>query len=176
MDTLIAQSEIQHYIVVTLGWIGVFCPMALGAVGSIIGCTRAGQAAVGALLELEGGYGKYIGISAMPASQTIYGIAVMWFLKAKLPVVSENAPGLFAIGALSGIALMLSAARQGDCVASAIHSSKEKPEIFGLSIIPAGVVEGFAVFAFIFALVLTQSIDSGAALEAASQAVAAAKP
>jgi V/A-type H+-transporting ATPase subunit K len=43
---------------------------------------------------------------------------------------------------------------QGYCIASAIASSKEKPAIFGLSIAPAAIVEGFAVFAFIFTLVL----------------------
>ncbi|HSH57423.1 MAG TPA: V-type ATP synthase subunit K, partial [Halomonas sp.] len=43
---------------------------------------------------------------------------------------------------------------QGSCCASAINSAKSKPEIFGLSIAPAAIVEGFGVFAFIFALVI----------------------
>jgi hypothetical protein len=34
--------------VVALGWIGIFASMALGAVGSIVGCSLAGQAAIGA--------------------------------------------------------------------------------------------------------------------------------
>jgi V/A-type H+-transporting ATPase subunit K len=43
--------------ILSLGWLGVFAPLALGAVGSIIGCSRAGQAAIGAMLETESGYG-----------------------------------------------------------------------------------------------------------------------
>ena len=34
--------------VIVLGWIGLYAPMALGAVGSIMGCAVAGQAAIGA--------------------------------------------------------------------------------------------------------------------------------
>ena len=68
------------------------------------------------------------------------------------------APGLFAIGVLCGVALMFSAIFQGECCASAINASKNKPEIFGLSAAPAAIVEGFAVFAFIFALVVAGQI------------------
>ena len=69
-------------------------------------------------------------------------------------VTAETAPGLFAIGMLCGAALLTSAVFQGLCCASAINASKSKPEIFGLSAAPAAIVEGFAVFAFIFALVV----------------------
>jgi V/A-type H+-transporting ATPase subunit K len=145
-------------IIVMLGWIGVFAPVALGAIGSVVGCSRAGQAAIGALLETESGHGRYIGISAMPSSQTIYGIVVMLALNRPLDVT--NAPGIFAIGSLVGVALMLSAFGQGSACAAAINVSKNKPEIFGLSLAPAAVVEGFAVFAFVFALVLSGSIPA----------------
>lgn len=146
-------------IIIILGWIGIYSPMALGAIGSIIGCAKAGQAACGALLDTDSGYGRFIGVSAMPSSQTIYGIVVMFSLNR--PVTVETAPGLFGIGFLAGLALLWSAVRQGDACASAIHVSKTKPEIFGLSMAPAAIVEGFAVFAFIFALVISAGIPSG---------------
>lgn len=142
--------------IVILGWLGLYAPMALGAVGSIIGCAVAGQAAIGAMLDTESGYGRYVGVSAMPSSQVIYGIVVMFTLNR--PITVTVAPGIFAIGVLSGLALMFSAIYQGQCCASAIHAAKAKPEIFGLSIAPAAIVEGFAVFAFIFALVISGNI------------------
>ena len=37
---------------------------------------------------------------------------------------------------------------------AAINASKSKPEVFGISLAPAALIEGFAVFAFVFALVL----------------------
>ncbi|MDY6891337.1 ATP synthase subunit C [Marinobacterium sp. MBR-109] len=145
-------------LILALGWAGLYGPMALGAIGSIIGCALAGQAACGALLETETGHGRYVGIAAMPSSQTIYGIVVMFSLNREVNI--ENAPGLFAVGILAGLALLFSAVRQGQCCASAINVSKIKPEIFGMSIAPAAIVEGFAVFAFIFALVISAGIPA----------------
>jgi V/A-type H+-transporting ATPase subunit K len=144
-------------LMMTLGWIGIYAPLALGAVGSMLGCLRGGQAAAGALLEVESGYGKYIGVSAMPSSQTIYGIVVTLSFNRELTM--DNAPGIFALGLLSGLALLVSAAAQGSACAAAINASKSKPEVFGISIAPSAVIEGFAVFAFVFALVLAGGIS-----------------
>lgn len=139
-------------IIVILGWLGIVSPLVLGAIGSVSGCLIAGQAACGAMLEVESGYGRYIGLTALPSSQTIYGIVVMFSLNRA--VTMANAPALAAIGILSGIGLMVSASSQGKAIASAIGTSKHKPEVFGLTIAPAAIVEGFAVFIFVFALVL----------------------
>lgn len=144
--------------IMILGWLGLFAPMILGAIGSIIGCSIAGQAAIGAMLDTESGYGRYVGVSAMPSSQVIYGIVVM--LTLNRVITPEVALGIFVIGVMSGIALMLSAIYQGQCCASAIYAAKSKPEIFGLAVAPAAFVEGFAVFAFIFALVISVGIPN----------------
>jgi len=140
-----------------LGWLGVFAPLALGAVGSMIGCARAGQAAIGAMLEIESGYGRFIGVSAMPSSQVIYGVVVTLTFGGAMNEAS--APGIF--GPLAGVALMVSAVYQGYACASSISVSKNKPEVFGVSLAPAAVVEGFAVFAFVFALVLLGTVTGG---------------
>jgi V/A-type H+-transporting ATPase subunit K len=143
-------------LIITLGWIGVFAPVALGAIGSCYGCAMAGRAAAGALLDTESGYGKYIGLSAMPSTQGIFGIVLMFTLNRDITITA--APGLFAIGLLSGLALLFSARFQGDALVGAINAAKNKPEIFGLSIAPAAIVEGFAVFTFVFALVLAGAL------------------
>ncbi|MFU8788279.1 MAG: ATP synthase subunit C [Methylobacter sp.] len=143
-------------LILALGWVGLYAPLALGAVGSMIGCSRAGSAACGALLEVESGYGRYIGVAAMPSSQTIYGIVVTMALRRELSV--ENSPGIFGLGLLAGLALLFSAAAQGSACAASINVSKNKLEIFGISLAPAALVEGFAVFAFVFALVLAAGI------------------
>lgn len=139
-----------------LGWAGLYAPIAFGAIGSVIGCATAGQAAIGAMLETERGHGRFVGVSAMPSSQVVYGIVVMFSLQRD--VTAATAGGLAGIGVLTGVALLFSAMRQGAACASAIQASKAKPEIFGLSLAPAAIVEGFAVFAFIFALVAAGGI------------------
>ena len=149
-----------------LGWIGMYSPVALGAIGSMIGCAIAGQTACGAMMDVESGYGRFIGLSAMPSSQTIYGIVIMFTLQGAatneesglLMLNAQNSAGIFSIGVLSGLALLISAYFQGRCLSASINASKNKPEIFGLSIAPAAIIEGFAVFAFVFALVLAGAL------------------
>ena len=143
-------------IATALAWSGIYGVFALGAIGSILGCAIAGQAAIGAMLETDGGYGRFVGISAMPSSQVIYGIVVMFTLDR--PVTPENAGALFGIGIFAGLALLMSGLWQGRTCASAIAAAKDKPEIFGLALAPAAIVEGFAVFAFVFALVVAGGI------------------
>jgi V/A-type H+-transporting ATPase subunit K len=145
-------------LVLATGWLGIFSPLALGAIGSMIGVARGGLAAAGAMLEVEGGYGRFVGVAAMPSSQTIYGIVVMLTLNRTVTLV--NSPGLFVLGSLTGVALMLSAMSQGTACAASINASKSKAEVFGISIAPAAVIEGFAVFVFVFALVLAGSLPS----------------
>jgi len=144
--------------VIALGWLGIFAPMALGAVASSIGCSIAGQASIGAMLETESGYGRFVGISAFPSTFVIYGIVIMFTLNRV--VTAENAGGLFGIGLLSGIALLYCGIWQGRACAAAINASKEKPEIFGLALAPAAIIEGFGVFAFVFALVISAGIPA----------------
>jgi V/A-type H+/Na+-transporting ATPase subunit K len=139
-----------------LGWLGVFAPVAGGALGSAIGVAIAGQAAIGAMQETDGGYGRFIGAAAIPSSNVIYGIVVMFSLQRV--VTPENAGALFGIGALVGLALLYIGVWQGRALASAVAASKDKPEIFGLALAPAAIVEGFAVFSFVFALVLAGGI------------------
>jgi V/A-type H+-transporting ATPase subunit K len=144
-------------LVLVLGWFGLFAPVALGAIGSSIGCARAGSAAIGAMLDTETGYGRFIGASLMPSSQVIYGIVIMFSLQ-RDPMTVEAAAGVFGVGVLAGVALLYVGIRQGEVLASAIVAAKAKPEIFGISLAPAAVLEGFAVFALVFALVLSGSI------------------
>lgn len=145
--------------ILILGWIGIYSPVALAAIGSAVGCTRAGKAACGAILEVDGGYGRYIGLSVLPSSIVIYGIVIMFTLNR--PVAPTTAPGLFGVGAMIAIALLYIGILQGECCAAAINASKGKPPIFGLSVTPAAIVEGFAVFAFVFALIVSGAIPKG---------------
>jgi V/A-type H+-transporting ATPase subunit K len=149
----------EAYIILLLGWIGIYSPVALAAIGSAVGCTRAGKAACGAILEVDGGYGRYIGLSVLPSTIVIYGIVIMFTLNRT--VAPETSPGLFGVGVLSGVAMLFIGILQGECCAAAINASKGKPEIFGISVTPAAIVEGFAVFAFVFALIVSGAIPRG---------------
>jgi len=141
-----------------LMWLGIYGSMAFAAIGSIAGCAIAGKAAAGAMLELESGYAKYSGVAAMPASQIIYGFVVMFTLMG-LDRTVASAPAIAVIGIVVGLVLMYNAINQGQVIAAGFKVAKSKPEVFVFAaIIPAAVVEGFAVFAFIFALIVVGTI------------------
>ncbi|MBP7002148.1 ATP synthase subunit C [Amaricoccus sp.] len=147
----------MNELIVLLGWLGVFAPVGGGALGSAIGVAIAGQAAIGAMQETDSGYGRFIGAAAIPSSNVIYGIVVMFALQRA--VTPENGGALFGIGFVLGLALLYIGIWQGRALASAVAASKNKPEIFGLALAPAAIVEGFAVFSFVFALVLAGGIE-----------------
>jgi len=150
---------VDTYLTSILGWIGIYSPVALASLGSAIGCTKAGKAACGAILEVDGGYGRYIGLSVLPSSIAIYGIVIMFSLNR--PVGPATAPGLFGVGVLVGLALLYIGSLQGECCAAAINAAKGKPTIFGIAVTPAAIVEGVAVFAFVFALIVSGAIPKG---------------
>ena len=128
----------MNELMLLLGWIGIFSPMALATVGGSMVVPLVGKRRFTQCWMSESGYGKYIGISVLPSTHAIFGHC--HYVCFKRAVTPEVAGGLFAVGFLTGIALMLCGIEQGICCASAINASKSKPEIFGLSITPAAIV------------------------------------
>jgi len=157
-DLATVDIHLLNEFIVLLMWLGIYGSMAFAAIGSIAGCSIAGKAAAGAMLELESGYAKFAGVSAMPASQIIYGFVVMFTLMG-LERTVESSAAIAIIGITVGLVLMYNAIKQGQVIAAGFKVAKSKPEVFVFaSIIPAAVVEGFAVFAFIFALIVVGTI------------------
>ena len=128
--------------------------LGLSAIGSSIGCGIAGMASHAAMARTEEGHGKFIGTAAAPSSQVIYGFILMLLMSQKI-VAGSLAPfsGL-AIGIASGSAIMISAIFQGQVCATTIEASLKQPAVFGKCFAAIGIVESFALFAFVFALLI----------------------
>ncbi|MEM8628711.1 MAG: ATP synthase subunit C [Chlamydiota bacterium] len=134
--------------------IGPAIVLGLGCLGSAIGCGIAGMASHGAMSRVDEGHGKFIGISAMPSSQSIYGFILMILMKNALQDGSLSALSGIGIGFFIGLAIMTSAVYQGRCAATAIQACAKQPSIFGKTFAALGIVESFALFAFVFGLLL----------------------
>ena len=143
-------------IMVMLGYAGCACAVGLPAMGSSIGCGIAGAASHGVMAKVEEGHGKFIGMSAAPASQTIYGIVLMFVLLGKVKVAAGL--GILGIGFFCGLGIMTSAIYQGKVAATGILASSKKPEVFGKCFAAIGITESFALFAMVFGLVIGGSI------------------
>ena len=103
--------------------IGPALVLGLGCIGSAIGCGIAGMASHAVMSRVEENHGKFIGMSAMPSSQSIYGFVLMILMKASLDDKSLSPLSGVGIGLSVGLALLVSSVYQGMCAASAIQAS-----------------------------------------------------
>jgi len=139
---------------IDFGMIGPAFALALSSLGSAIGCGIAGMASHGVMARVDENHGKFIGMSAMPSSQSIYGFVFMIFLRKAYSSGTLTAWNSVGIGFAVGLAIMVSAIYQGICAASGIQASAKQPAIYGKCLAALGIVESFALFAFVFGLLL----------------------
>jgi V/A-type H+/Na+-transporting ATPase subunit K len=138
-------------ITTVMGYLGCAFAIGIPAIGSAVGVWIAGSVSHGAMAKVDEGHGKFIGISAAPSSQTIYGLILMFILLGK--VETAGLACLF-IGIFCGIAICVSAIYQGRVAATGIQASSKKQEIFGKCFAAVGIVESFAIFALVAGIVM----------------------
>ena len=75
-----------------LGYLGLGLMFSLAFIGSIFGTTIAGNAAEGALKKNKEQSSSYMILSALPATQGLYGFVsfLMWMVKTSLLMVSNS--------------------------------------------------------------------------------------
>lgn len=137
-----------------IGMVGPAIVMGLGCLGSSIGCGIAGMASHAIMSRVEEGHGKFIGLSAIPSSQSIYGFILMVMMKNAVKLGTLSPESGIGIGLFVGFALMASSIFQGKCCVTAIQASAKQPAVYGKTLAAIGIVESFALFAFVFALLL----------------------
>ena len=128
--------------------------LGLACLGSSVGCGIAGMASHGVMTHVDEGHGKFIGLSAMPSSQSIYGFVLMILMRNAINEGSVSPMSAIGIALFAGLAIMVSAIFQGKAAATAIQASAKQPSIFGKTAAVLGIIESFALFAFVFALLL----------------------
>ena len=134
--------------------IGPAIVLALGCLGSAIGCGIAGMASHGVMSRVDENHGKFIGMSALPSSQAIYSFVLMLLMKNALDANTLSAISALGIGLFIGLAIMISAIYQGMCAATGIQAAAKQPAVYGKCLAALGIVESFSLFAFVFALLL----------------------
>ena len=134
--------------------VGPIMVLGISAAGSCVGCYIAGAASHAVMARVEEGHGKYIAMSAAPASQSIYGFILMLFMSKSILVGTLSPISGIAMGLFSGLAMVFSSIFQGKVCATGIQASAKQPAIFGKCFAAIGIVESFALFAFVFALLI----------------------
>ena len=136
---------------IVLGYLGLGLVLALAGIGSAVGTTIAGNAAEGALKRKPEGSGSYMVLSALPATQGIYGFVAFFML---LGQVAENGLAVFGIGLSVGLVCMLSAIRQGQVCANGIVGVSQGHDVFTNTLIYAALPEFYAILGLVGALMI----------------------
>ena len=132
-----------------LGYIGLALMLGLSFVGSAMGTTIAGNAAEGALKKNPEGGTNYMVLSAMPASQGLYGFVAFFVWLGK--DFAADGLSIFAIGLAAGAAFFFSSVRQGQVCANGIIGISQGHDVFTNTLIYAALPELYAILAFVAA-------------------------
>ena len=84
----------------TYDMIGPALVLGFATLGSAIGCGIAGMASHGVMARVDENHGKFIGMSALPSSQAIYGFVLMILMKQAIIAKTQD-KAWFLTGTLS---------------------------------------------------------------------------
>ncbi len=132
---------------ILLAYIGVAVMVGLSGIGSAYGVTIAGNAAIGALRKNSSAFGSYLVLSAMPASQGLYGFASYFIISGKLTEGITGLQGAAVLGAglIMGLVGLFSALRQAQLCANGIAAIGNGNNVFGNTLILAAFPELYAI-------------------------------
>ena len=135
-----------------LGYLGLGLMLGLAGVGSSIGTTIAGNAAEGALKKNPEKSSSYMILSAMPATQGLYGFVafLMWLGKD----FAADGAMLFGVGISVGLVCLMSAIRQGQVCANGIVGICQGHDVQTITMILAALPEFYAILALVAALMI----------------------
>ena len=135
-----------------LGYLGLGLMLGLAGVGSSIGTTIAGNAAEGGLKKNPEKSSAYMSLSAMPATQGLYGFVafLMWLGKD----FAADGAMLFGVGISVGLVCLFSAIRQGQVCANGIVGISQGHDVQTNTMIYAALPEFYAILALVAALMI----------------------
>jgi V/A-type H+-transporting ATPase subunit K len=134
-----------------LGYIGLGLMLGLAGIGSCYGTSIAANAAEGALKKNPGKSSSYMVLSAMPATQGLYGFIAFMMSLSK---VQTNGALMFGIGLGVGLVCLFSAIRQGQVCANGIIGISQGHDVMTNTMIYAAFPEFYAILALVGALLV----------------------
>lgn len=139
-----------------LSYLGIAIMVGLTGIGSSIGVTIAGNAVVGAMRKNPDALGQYIGLSALPSSQGLYGFVGFFLAKMALDgwiasgeLTLARAASIFGVGLALGVVGFYSSIRQAKVCASGIQAIGSGKPVFGATMVMAVFPELYAILALL---------------------------
>jgi len=131
-----------------LGYLGLGLMLGLSGIGSAMGTTIAGNAAEGAMKKRIEKFSGYMILSAMPATQGLYGFLafLIWTLSKD---VTANGPLFFGVGLGMGLVCLFSGIRQGQICANGIVGISQGHDVQTKTMIIAAYPELYAILGLV---------------------------
>ena len=135
-----------------LAYLGLGLMFSLAGVGSAIGTTIAGNAAEGALKKAPEKSSSYMILSAIPATQGLYGFIafILWLSKD----LAANGPLYFGVGVSVGIVCLISGIRQGQVCANGIVGISQGHNVMTNTMIYAALPEFYAILVLLASILI----------------------
>ncbi len=135
-----------------LGYLGLGLMLGLSGIGSCYGTTIAGNAAEGALKKDSTKSAAYMILSALPATQGLYGFVA--FLMSMGRDFTTDGPLMLGIGLGVGLVCLFSAIRQGQICANGILGVSQGHDVLTNTMIYAAFPEFYAILSLVAALMI----------------------
>ncbi|HBD96064.1 MAG: ATPase [Spirochaetes bacterium GWF1_31_7] len=143
-----------------LAGIGLAFMVGLAGAGSSIGLVIGGTAAIGSMKKKPEGFGSYLVLSGLPATQGLYGFVsyIIWSgaLNANISVFEGSL--FLAAGFAVGLVCLISAIQQGKVCAAGINAIGSGHNVFGNTMILAAFPEFYAILALVASILMNGSI------------------
>lgn len=145
---------------ILLAYLGIALMVGITGVGSCLGVSIAGNAAIGAMKKNPDASGSYIALCALPSSQGLYGFVGYFMMKAFLvPEISfGQAAAILGAGLTLGIVGLFSSIRQAQICANGISAIGSGHNVFGTTMVLAVFPELYAILGLLIVILVGGSI------------------
>ncbi len=146
-----------------IAYAGVALMLILTGVGSAYGVTIVGNAAIGAAKKVDGKFGNFLVLTALPATQGLYGFAGYYMLQSIFNVLTPDitifqAVASLAAGLTLGVVGWLSSIRQAQVCANGVVSIGQGHDAFTNTLILAVFPELYAIVALAVVFLIGSAI------------------
>lgn len=143
-----------------LAMTGIGLMVGLSGAGSAIGLSIGGSAVIGMLKKKPEKFANGLILSAMPATQGLYGFVAFIMYNDSMSTELSLFKGavVFGAGIAMGLATFISAIQQGKICASGISAIGSGHEVFGNTFILAAFPEFYAILSLVAAILMRNLI------------------
>jgi V/A-type H+-transporting ATPase subunit K len=145
---------------IILAYIGVAILTTGSFVASAVAVTMCGTAVIGAMKKNPGAFGTYLALSALPASQGLYGFVGYIMLQPYLvaEVTALQAWAIFSVGLVVAVAGMFASLRQGEVCACGIKATGDGHNVFAATMVMAVVPELYSILALLVTILVAGAL------------------